>query len=322
MYINKYFHLFFCFILITFVSSCVPGRTVQVKSYALQSNCHKQNKAPLSSKTYEPVEEIIQDTALLTRFSSSSLHVANAIGLLPMLEKLIKHEYIIDNEPSIEDKVDYLFLKQQILERIELASLEISGTASEMDCEEERADQIAYMLMQKENSQERKLTVAAITVGALIAIASGVIYARNPDSPHVDGVGIIGGVAEVGLGLSILFLNKKVNFSHRRNPLKAFWYNDNEEGIFPSSVWYYLNQKNEGEMSVRQELIQKWISLEQMPAEGDKHYERDLNLYLGEGGRYTAEQLSNRANMLDQLEAQINLMQKELKQLISEIIYR
>ncbi len=38
-------------------------------------------------------------------------------------------------------------------------------------------------------------------------------------------------------------------------------------------------------------------------------------LFFGEGGRYTSEQLSNRARMYEQIEAQVNLMMQELKEL-------
>jgi len=41
-------------------------------------------------------------------------------------------------------------------------------------------------------------------------------------------------------------------------------------------------------------------------------------LYFGEGGRYTAEQLKNRAAMLDQVEASITLMKQDLKVLSIE----
>lgn len=44
-----------------------------------------------------------------------------------------------------------------------------------------------------------------------------------------------------------------------------------------------------------------------------------MELYFGEGGKYSAEQLSTRADMLDQLESHINLMKQDLRKLSIEI---
>ena len=42
-------------------------------------------------------------------------------------------------------------------------------------------------------------------------------------------------------------------------------------------------------------------------------------MYFGKGGLYTSEQLKNRADMMDQVEAFITLMKQDLKELAIEI---
>lgn len=51
----------------------------------------------------------------------------------------------------------------------------------------------------------------------------------------------------------------------------------------------------------------------------EKEKEKLINLYFKEGGKYTTEQLFNRSNMHDQVEAQINLMKQDLKMLGLEL---
>ncbi|MCC5917712.1 MAG: hypothetical protein JJU02_10360 [Cryomorphaceae bacterium] len=51
----------------------------------------------------------------------------------------------------------------------------------------------------------------------------------------------------------------------------------------------------------------------------EKRIEIVYALFFGEGGKYTADQLTNRANMHDQIEAQINLMKQDLKLLALEL---
>jgi len=43
-------------------------------------------------------------------------------------------------------------------------------------------------------------------------------------------------------------------------------------------------------------------------------------LYFGEGGKYTADELDDRSSMLDQLEAMISLMKKDLQLITKELI--
>ncbi|MGK0639506.1 hypothetical protein [Thermaurantimonas aggregans] len=50
-----------------------------------------------------------------------------------------------------------------------------------------------------------------------------------------------------------------------------------------------------------------------------KKQRKNLCLIFGKGGKYTASQLINRANMYDQPEAYINLMKQDLKVLASEL---
>lgn len=106
----------------------------------------------------------------------------------------------------------------------------------------------------------------------------------------------------------MLLNNEKTDFFHKRNALRDVWFGSETSKNFPPAVWYYLNYsspENGIATSLREQIIQKWKSFGQISKSTEKEM---LDLYFGEGGEYTSEQLENRADMYDQLESNINLI--------------
>lgn len=69
---------------------------------------------------------------------------------------------------------------------------------------------------------------------------------------------------------------------------------------------------------MRYQIIERWMSFGQIAVAKRKKKQNLIAIYFSEGGKYTTEQLYTRANMLDQLEANINLMKQDLKGLALE----
>jgi hypothetical protein len=270
----------------------------------------------------KPVHEIRTDTALAAHLSFQSINIAHAIGVIDLLTEYIQMVNESRRQPSLENQMRKIMLMQNIIQRIHIASLEVSAVASEMDCEEERADQIADYLKNKENAAATRLTVGAIVAGAAGAIAAGALIAKGSagNAPEIIGIGT--GVTEAFLGALILANTRKVEFFHPRNALREIAEGSDASVIFPPSVWYYLNYNNPQAtepLSLREQLMEKWMNLGQLADAKPKKKEQMMNLFFGNGGKYTAEQLARRANMYDQLEAQINLMKQDLKTLAKEL---
>lgn len=309
--------------ILTFVlTSCAGLKNAQLKSQLDISNCNQQSTFNYSKDDLpKPIHTLDIDTVLTNRFSFQSLNAANAIGLLDLLTEYVnlKKDYKIS--PTLEKRIEIVELSQKINQRINISSLEISAVASEMDCEEERADQIATYLKGKEDDAETKLTVGAIVVGGVGAITAGVLLAKGDLGNAPEFIGIGAGLSEATLGVLILLNKRKVEFYHSRNALKDIWFAPETSTIFPQSVWYYLTYEkpNGSTKSLRQQLVDKWLGFGQIADTKEKNKEKVYSLFFGEGGKYTADQLTNRANMHDQIEAQINLMKQDLKLLALEL---
>ncbi len=301
------------------LASCAPKNNIQVSSYADLASCHQINVLASKKTALQPIHEITIDSILSKKFSFRSLNVANAFGFLPLLLQYEKIKTAPVASDDIQNRLKRMEMAMQLSENIDLASLEISSFASELDCEEERITQVADFLKGKEKQRETRLTVAAIGVGAIGGVASGILSTRDGAGNSGDYLGIATGITEAILGVLILKNSKKTELLHPRNALRDIWYGQPVSDIYPSSVWYYLNyehpQKPE-ELSLREKIIESWKSFNQVDM---KELDRFEKLYLKDKGLYDTEALYNRAKMYDQIESYVKMIKQDLTTLSYEL---
>jgi hypothetical protein len=222
--------------------------------------------------------------------------VVNGVG---ELETLVRHR-------NQDKDADFELALQRILRKVNVTNLEVSAIAGGLDCEEEKAEQLADFLDKMERKRERNLTVASIITGASASIIMGAILFAGGSDTKIELVGIAGGLAEVYLGLKILRTEKRTEIQHPINVLRMIADGDNSRGVFPSSVWYYFQSTpTDEDGTLRDKLMARWDKYTDLP-------EDQLEVLYGEGGEYTVEMLKSRAGLLDQLGAQITLMKQDL----------
>lgn len=301
--------------LVLATSSCATVKNAEIRNLLSHSNCNQRNVYNYTEADLPTPLHLQQlSEALQHKLSYNSLNMANAIGLIPTLEKYIQ----LKTQPKqdAEYRLSILELKQDMDHKINMSSLEISAISSEMDCEEERTSQIANYLSGRADNRESKLTIAAIVVGAAGAILTGGVI-KNETAANATGIST--GIAEASFGFLMFFNKESIEFHHKRNALKDIWFGASNPEIFPPAVWYYLNYANPEDgvqHSLREQIIDKWTHLGQIEKDSKSELEQ---LYFGEGGKYSSEQLNNRADMYDQLESNINLMKQDLKALSLEL---
>lgn len=309
-------------ILLFALASCGGIKNTQIKIQLEKSNCNQQaSYAYTTVEMPKPFHELEIDTVLQGRLSFQSLNAANAIGILNLIDDLVILKRNHQRHPDLETRIEILELSQYISRKIDIATLEILAVSSELDCEVERAEQISAYLKGKEDNTSTKLTVGAIIVGAVAAVATGVLVAKENNSDAIEVIGISAGITEAALGILILANQRKVEFKHPRNILKEIHMESEISTIFPPSIWYYLNYDKSGSpgSSLREKLIDKWFEFAEMNKMKEKEREEIIALFTGEGGRYNANQLAKRANMYDQIDAYINLMKQDLMLLTTEL---
>ncbi|MBS1681491.1 MAG: hypothetical protein JST48_07250 [Bacteroidetes bacterium] len=313
---------FLSFIILSIICSCSTTKNLQLQFG--KSSCTPQRSRQFSERDIpKPLYNIDIDTALSSRISFSSLNVANAIGILDLLSDYVTEIKLHRNQQNFANKLTLFEMHLKMSQRIDRASLEVSSVTSELDCEEEKIAQIADYLNGKEGENETRLTAAAIATGAAGAIISEILLNNNNQGNHnLETIGIASGITEATLGLMILLNKKKTDFSHPRNALREIWEGRDVSEIFPPFIWYYLNYydpNKPNDLSIRNQIIERWMSFKQIGSANSKKKHQLIGLYFGNGGRYSTEQLYNRANMYDQLESYIKLIKQDLTLLAIEL---
>lgn len=249
--------------------------------------------------------EVLQtDTILRHLFLPHDLQVANATGVLPILRELVALENVNQslNNRLISEK------RQEIYNRLQLASMEISGVAAELDCEAERATRLATYLQQRDSKRTQRLTILSVVAGAVTTVASALIQADTPNKT----VSIGGGLISAYLGGMAAFSSKHtIHLVDQRNLLTDVWKQSPQSAVYSPFVWYVLNEKSfsyGGQHSISYNTRQRWqtYDLAGMSVQ-------DSELYFGTEGDYKADDLLTRSEMLNQLQSAIRLIDQDLQ---------
>jgi hypothetical protein len=287
--------------------------------------------APAVTAAAEPATRPDPDRETLARlpFSARALETARIIGVLPELVHFrppAPASASASPEPGttqdLRARIDDLLVRQQVLARIALASLEVSSVLAELDCEGERNDQLRDRLQRVQDNRLRRLTLSGLVVGAATAISGGVL-AMTSSGNAANVAAILGGTAETGIGLSALGDTQVARLDHPRNLLGEIWDGETRaSGLFPASVWMYLNAPSSraGNVTNRELLLEQWRSPERLGPPQAPETEARVALLFGAGGVYSLGDLQVRDAMLDMLEARVALFNQNIADLLREVI--
>ncbi|MFD1871489.1 hypothetical protein [Hymenobacter bucti] len=267
----------------------------------------------------QPNFEAALTPELLAHYPRRNLLTANAAGLLPLLRELLALEEIARQplarrqQPVAELAV--LRQRQRIAAQLALVSTTVASLAAELDCEGERADQVAGYLNEQDGRHTQRLNVLSIGIGAASGIGTTVI--SNTPGQYAFGIG--GGLLAAGLGLLTLRVGSTAEFDHPRNLLADVWAERPASELFPPSVWYMLTEpafSNSGQSAIAHNTRLRWQHYGQLARPDSKQGQQLAALLFGPGGQYSAGQLTVRANMLNELQSAVRLLNQELQGLL------
>ncbi|MGO4291682.1 hypothetical protein [Chitinophaga sp. RAB17] len=264
--------------------------------------------APAAAYSHPASTPVSNTDSLLAAHKDMPPHeilMANATGTLALIQRL--KTFVADS--SVGGSMSRAEIRSQIHHRLLLATMEIAGVAAELDCEGERADQLARYLDNFNSKRNTRLTVASIIVGAITTIAT---VAIKNDGPQ-NAVAITGGLLSAGLGaMTINAARKKMTLTHERNVLHDIWYTPDTSAIYPSFTWYILTEKhfsNSGQFSLAVSIRKRWEKYDL----GGPLSTSDEQLFFGSGGTYKADNLHTRASMLNELQSTVRSVNQDLQ---------
>lgn len=295
-----------------FLGSC----GAQKKNLRISQTSYCSPPSPyIYDSTYIPLISIMpilkEDSALLKRYSYQDLMIANSTGTLFLLQDLTHLD-----EGKAEGNLSYILLKkQQLFNRLFLASIEIASLAAELDCESERSKQLADYLDQLNDARVERFTILSVVTGAITGIAT----LGNHTTKGQIVVGVAGSiVSAVFGGLAAVSSKQKIAFKHHRNLLTDVWVESKTSAYYPPFIWCILKEKefsNSKEQSIIHNIKERWIE------EGmvDTLNVKQLELYFGTGGNYHSNDLHTRTNMINQLKAEVRSVNQNLQTLLLKL---
>jgi hypothetical protein len=201
--------------------------------------------------------------------------------------------------------------KVDVLARIQEAQLLIAGTRAELDCAAESARQVADYLARKQSSTVQSLTIGSIAAAAVTGIVGVFLSTRQASNAAQDGAAVAGGVLSGGLGLGSLYVHANALYPHPRNLLADVWFGPKDSATYPPIVWGYFTQpvfSNDRRTPIRERILARWKQFEDIR----KNDPVTVALLFGPGGTYDAATLRLRAAMLDEVNAEVELMNQDI----------
>lgn len=308
--------IFYLFAILSILTSCVSKKNQAIKQNILtlkDSYCKAPFKYNYSNRipSYNSDSILLANKDLKGMFSDQSILILNALDNLDEVHQIIE----LKKDSSIASQVKVLQLKSKINSKITIALTELDAVAAEFDCEGERVAQIGNYVDNLNDSKNNKLILLSIVTGAAASVAGGIIQ----DGRWSNAVDISGGVLGAGFGLATLNpKGKKVEFIHQRNLLRDIWRQKLESPNFPPFIWYMYTEKkfsNKEKHSIISSMKERWLHYQF----DDEKAAADQSVIFSDGGFYRADDLHNRAAMLNQMQSATRTINQSINYLLLDL---
>ncbi|MDV7699006.1 hypothetical protein N6B72_18965 [Chryseobacterium soli] len=308
--------IFYLFAVLVLLVSCVSKKNQVIQQNILtlkDSYCKAPFKYNYANKlpSYNSDSILAANKELRGMFSDQSILILNALENLDEVHKIID----LKKDSSLTSQVKVLQLKSIINSKITISLTELDAVAAEFDCEGERVAQIGNYVDNLNSSRNNKLILYSIAAGAMASIAGGIVS----DNAWSNAIDIGGGVLGAGLGLATLNpKGKKVEFIHQRNLLRDIWREKLESPNFPPFIWYMYTEKkfsNKENHSIIQSMKERWLHYQF----DDNQIKADQSVIFSDGGYYRADDLHNRAAMLNQMQSATRTINQNINYLLLDL---
>lgn len=227
-----------------------------------------------------------------------------AAGLEPLLAQTLRDRG--------QSSFAQLERRQELSARLGALDSQLSALLFEADCTGDALEDLGNELERQEHQRELRLTVASLVVGAAFGVAAAVYDAKDREGNGPPIVAGVGAGATALLGVAAFWPNERpVVVRHERNLLTPIARGEDPGHLYPSFVFRLLTlPMADGGPSPRDELLARWRT-EIARAAPDRAAAEQL--LFGQGGLYAESLMQLRQTMLDQLEARLNAITREVE---------
>jgi hypothetical protein len=236
--------------------------------------------------------------------------------------ELIRLNELVRNQSDASKIVP---LRQQILEKVVAASLQVDATIAQIDNEIAQANEVRGYLSDKRDKAVSRANLLSVVSGGSLGATSSALQLPSGDNKASSIVGIAAGVLSSSLAISGIRSQKggTRRFDFNSNMLaELFDRSTLEDSRFDSIVWSFLNDvaptDPEG-LTRKERLIQTWITLKRTDppstAAGKNKIDR-VTSQPSDGLSLTIDDLEDRSAMLEDVRAKVSFLKRDLAHVI------
>ncbi len=212
-------------------------------------------------------------------------------------------------------------IRQRLSDRLLRASLDVSSSTAEIDCEESRIQHVVLALKDERDKKETRRTLIAIVGDAMVGVVAGA-FGLATQTIASEAAAILGGSLGAGFGIAAALVDVEHQFDHQESLLNEIWKGSKESHLFPHRVWRYLNlpMQVDREDTRREAIIDEWKRDGLFGEPGSEVEHRRVQLFFGAGGIYKYEELEARLQMIDIVKVYLHQMNQSLQFFSHEVL--
>lgn len=243
--------------------------------------------------------------------------ISRLTGLTPLLDRLKE----LGNKHDSASVLQSLYIREQVLERVTGASLQVDGTIARIEGEVAQANEYRNVLSEKRDRTENRLNLAGIATGGALGVVSSALQISAKHAKAGNSVGIGAGVIVTAISVMSLRAQngKSASLSFRSNMLAPLLNRPVESvDVYSPAVIGFLDSipvVDPEHLTRRQRLLKTWLEMGRLndldTPKGQKQVDR-LTELSASGNQQSIQDLYDRRAMLEDLRAKLALMKRDL----------
>jgi hypothetical protein len=254
--------------------------------------------------------------------ASQLMHTARIIGVRPQLRELI------NLTRSQTDPSKLTPLRQNILEKVVAASLQVDATIAQIDNEIAQSNEVRGYLSDKKDKAVNRANLLSIVTGGTLGATSEGLQLPSGQNKTSSIVGIAAGAVSSSLAISGIRAQKGGTrlFDFNSNMLAALFDRSTlDDSRYDPIVWSFLNDvapTDQGGLTRKERLIQTWITLKRIDLPSTSAGRNKIDRVTSQPSDQlllTIDDLEDRAAMLADVRAKVSFLKRDLAALLSSL---
>jgi hypothetical protein len=251
--------------------------------------------------------------------TSQLIHTARIIRVQPELRELT------ELTRSQADLSKLTPLRQNILEKVVAASLQVDATIAQIDNEIAQSNEVRGYLSDKRDKAVNRANLLSIVTGGTLGATSEGLQLPSGQNKASSIVGIAAGAVSSSLAISGIRAQKGGTrlFDFNSNMLAGLFDRSTlDDSRYDPIVWSFLNDvapTDQGGLTRKERLIQTWITLKRIDLPSTSAGRNKIDRVTSQPSDkllLTIDDLEDRAAMLADVRAKVSFLKRDLAALL------